>query len=452
MKLWEKSAKRRFKIYGLILGIPIVFLLMVGLLVESIGYVGDLRAKPHLNRMKEEINQNIEDFRNKGGYPKPVYFGELQKGNAWEFYKRAIQEFEKTSKTESLNLNLFSRGAKVDTAELYSFVSKNKHILDEIRKGVETKNCLLPLEYEKGAEMRFPDYMSLRNLSKLLVAHGYFEQKEGRMHQAVRDYLDAIRIGQDISGGDRTLLGQMIGIVTLGTGAVPIAECLKTFSFSSEDLREIARVLHHLSISWPTIGEALMTETWIMIYTAETIDDLNPFIPERLLSRGTYRILSWSNLFSVKKSLVESITLLQQHAKDVSHAENQNFDEVIRINEMWDKRIRESHNVITYIAIPNMGSSMAKRRMEGMSKLRLRGLASLTQLYFLQNKYFPQTLNEIEAGEMKALLMDPMTGTPWQYRVFADGDSCEIFSSYREKLDRPQDISHIATITLGPPM
>ena len=53
MKLiWEESLKKRLKIYGYIIVIPIVLLLLTGLLVGSMGLIGDLIAKPQLNRMR----------------------------------------------------------------------------------------------------------------------------------------------------------------------------------------------------------------------------------------------------------------------------------------------------------------------------------------------------------------------------------------------------------------
>ncbi len=45
------------------------------------------------------------------------------------------------------------------------------------------------------------------------------------------------------------------------------------------------------------------------------------------------------------------------------------------------------------------------------------------------------------------LLIDPTNRLYWKYRVFAEGDSCEIYSPYIEEANWPE----MATITLGPP-
>ena len=465
MKLfWEPSLKKRLKNYSLVIGISIVLVVLIGLLVGSMGFVGDLIAKPHLNRMREEAIQSMEGFRRQGGYQKPVFFGEQAEGNAWEYYNRAIREIERASDEEWQNLELCSSKKNVDTTELFNLVSKYEPLLDDIRKGFEQKKCLIPLEYEMAQEMKIPNYMPLRRIAKFLVAHGYFEQREGRSHQAVRDYLNAIHLGQDIVGGDQTLIGHMIGVVCLGIGSDPIAEGLETFSFEKEDLSDIARVLHLLSMTWPSIGEAFMNESWRTTLLSERIEEqIHHAIPEGniiwqlkqnpLLEWEISHLLSWSNLFSTRRALVEAITLQHEFAREITVVENQNLEEVNRVMEKWEKQARESHNLLAKIALPNF-TSLVKRRMEGISKMRLRGVAALAQLYFLQNNRYPENLNEVGVQSAlggEPLLMDPMTGSSWQYRVYAEGDSCEIYSHYREKLDRPEDISHIACITLGPP-
>ncbi|MCH7760707.1 hypothetical protein IIA15_04805 [candidate division TA06 bacterium] len=456
MKLiWEESLKKRLKIYGYIIVIPIILLILVGLLVGSMGLIGDLIAKPRLNEMRKEALTYFEDFRSQGGYQKPVYNGKVEDGNAWDFYARAVKAIEPMTDSERNSIEKFLRGKEVDIEQISLILFRYEGALNDVRRGLKQTRCLLPIEYEKGIEAPLPDYMSLRTLTKLLASHGRLSQNMGRSHQATRDYLDAARFGQDITGGDRTFIGHMIGTVCLSFGITEMKKDLKTFSFPEEDLKEIARDLNLFSSTWPSLGEDILSETWMMPITDIKMEEKMPnfvdagsitrqFLHNRFFLWGFTHLRSWSTFFSVNRAWVDAITSYQEHAKGIAKIEDQNLQKLKQLEEQWDERISESHNWVEKMAVP-YSFSMTKRRLEAKLKIRLRGAAALAQLYHLQNHSYPSNLIEVDAREMGELLKDPMTGQSWKYKVFANGDSAQIYSPYNE--EKP----NIATITLGPP-
>ena len=450
MKLfWEESLKKRLKIYGLILAIPVGLLLLIGL----IGFVGDLIAKPQLNKMRKEALQYFEDFRNQGGYLKPVYNENVEEGNAWDFYAKAMEKIEKMDDEYRRDLDdFFWKGTNRDSTQLAALVYRSEQILDEARQGLKQKRYLSPIEYEKGllSTDTFPNYKSLKMIVKLFASHGRFEQRAGRSQQAARDYLDAIRLGQDIAGGDLTFMGNVIGVVCIGIGIVNLKADLKTFSFEEEDLREISKSLHILSFTWPSLGESFFDENRLDLLTnpedledhlrsefpkyKDFIDSVYPSqsLHDRFVSWWRDHLRCWATLFSVKRAYVNSMTLYQEISKDVSKMEKRSWQELKLLGEEWEKDLSENPNCkkdLVEIILPH-SSSRVLIRMEGILKLRLQGAAALTHLYYLRNQSYPSELNESDRGEMEDLFIDPMTGQPWKYKVFANGDSCEIYSPY----------------------
>jgi hypothetical protein len=86
MKRPLKGKPRKIlKIFIWVSGLLIVYILSVSL----IGYTGDRIAQPKLDELREEAKKYFEDYQKQGGFQKPVYFEELEDGNAWDFYSRA---------------------------------------------------------------------------------------------------------------------------------------------------------------------------------------------------------------------------------------------------------------------------------------------------------------------------------------------------------------------------
>ena len=450
--LWDIGLKRRLKIYSWSLGIPIGLLLLIGL----IGWIGDLIASYELNQMDLDGKRFFENFLNRGGYEKPLYNGTGEEGNAWDFYARAIETIKPMETSEGKILLEFLDGKVEDLSQVTPILLRYEEPLQNIRRGLSQTRCLIPIEYEKGEKAPLPDYMSLRSLAKLLAAHGRLAQKMGRTRDASADYLDVMMFGQDIAGGDLIMIGDMVGISILNTGWKEMREDLMTFSFQEEDLQEIANTLHNLSSTWPYLGEDLLAEIYMLPFTHETMEMklrlsvpagsiTGQLIQNRLFFWWFFHLRSWKSLFSVHRAWLDAKKLPLELVGEVISAEKHDLHPLNLLREEWDRRTKDYWLGTTIALNPY---EMAKRRLEGILKIRLCGLAALAQLEYLQNNRYPENLNTVGVQSAlggESLLTDPMTDSPWQYRVSAKGDSCEISSLYKHEHQK------ISTLTLGPP-
>jgi hypothetical protein len=454
MKLFgDEGLKKRLKTYWLIIIIPIIIIILAGLLVRAVGLVGDIIAKPRLNQLRDEAHAYFEEFRSQGGYIKPQYNEDVEEGNAWDFYSQAVNTIEPMSDSEGKTVINFLRGKEVDTAQVALILLRYEGALNDVRRGLKQTKCLFPLEYEKGAAAPVPNFMALRGLAKLLAAHGRLSQSMGRPDQAARDYLDVARFGQDITGGHLTLIGHMVGIVTLGIGAEELGNDITTFSFGEETLINISSTLNELSKTWPSIELAFNTEVHLIAISASMTNSFSTYTPQHwkelkyrsFLEWWFLHLYSWSSFFSTNRAWASAIPLLHQYYKKAGEIENSPWIEWKSIEEEFDKKLAESNNWMATTATTNF-FAMTRRKMERILNTKLNGTAALAQLYYLQNSTYPSTLNDVEAGKLGDLLIDPMTHSLWEYRVFADGDSCTISSPYSDKKSLK-----ITSITLGPP-
>src|SRR3990172_1241962 len=148
--LWDEGLKRRIRIYLTIVAIPILLLFVLVILVGTMGIVGDLIAKPKLNRMlnqmRDEGLQYFEDIRSQGGYLKPQFEGEFEEGNAYDFYLRAMNAMEPVTESEWNTIDDFLSGKEADTARVSLILFRYENQLNDVRRGLKQSRCEFPLE------------------------------------------------------------------------------------------------------------------------------------------------------------------------------------------------------------------------------------------------------------------------------------------------------------------
>ena len=136
--------KKTLKIFGWIIGILFGILIIINI----IGVIGDIKAQPELDRLRKKAEKYFEDYENQGGYLRPVYFEELEEGNAWDFYNSAVQDIKLMDERDKETLDSFAyRYEGVDTSHVISILSKYECILDEARQGLEKKKYFPTYEY-----------------------------------------------------------------------------------------------------------------------------------------------------------------------------------------------------------------------------------------------------------------------------------------------------------------
>ena len=143
--------------------------------------------------------------------------------------------------------------------ELRAYVATNAAVLAQLRVGLD-RECRVPLDLDMtNSPLVLP---LMRKLAFLLVANGRLAELEARPDEAARDYLDAIRFGNEISRGG-FMINRMVGLACQVIGLTPLAKL--TPALSCEHTRFTIAALEKLdatSVTWDEIRRAENAFIW----------------------------------------------------------------------------------------------------------------------------------------------------------------------------------------------
>jgi hypothetical protein len=142
---------------------------------------------------------------------------------------------------------------QMNESELRSFVAQNSEALQLARRGFEHRS--------RVADNNVPDMVKIleliRHLASAFSAEGRLAALENHSDDAIRTYLEIMRLGQESSRGG-TLLVRLVGIAIEQNGLTS----LKTLANGANAVqcREIAAALEALDAKEPPISETLACE------------------------------------------------------------------------------------------------------------------------------------------------------------------------------------------------
>lgn len=115
----------------------------------------------------------------------------------------------------------------LDLNGLRGLVATNAQALRLLRQGLHY-GCAVPTEAEiVNFATIGRDLVSLKSLTKVLSAEGRLAEMEDRPADAVRSYLDAIRLGSEMSRGG-LMMNRLVGIACEGIGSISLVRLLPT--------------------------------------------------------------------------------------------------------------------------------------------------------------------------------------------------------------------------------
>lgn len=140
--------------------------------------------------------------------------------------------------------------------ELKALVAANAKALSLIRSGLE-KSCAMPMQtYLLNSAAMSGDLPLLKRSAQLLAAEGRLAELDGRLEDAARSYLDAIRFGNEISRNG-FVINRLVGIASSAIGSFPLAKL--TPQLGCEQLKPVIAELDKLdqaSVTWSEVRRA----------------------------------------------------------------------------------------------------------------------------------------------------------------------------------------------------
>ena len=93
---------------------------------------------------------------------------------------------------------------EVPLAQVREIVQRNQPALARLRAGFRKQYRCPPLVL---AAQTLPELADYRELARVLVTEGKLAEREGRYHDAIRSYLDCLRLGVDVPRGGTLIHG-----------------------------------------------------------------------------------------------------------------------------------------------------------------------------------------------------------------------------------------------------
>ena len=403
------------------------------LLVAVVAWIGDMVALRSLTPLASSSLDHFSKFKSVG-YQKPPYYPNMQDGEAWDMYARLSPLLE-SANIDKQFVSRFLGGASKDTAAAALVVAQNDSVIVCIKEGVRRKKSTTPINYEEGYALRLPDYMALRKGARLLACRARLNAR-GDPDSALEDMIDGSVFGQDIAGGDLTLIGHRMGIVCLRISTLQIHHALSQFSLGESQLKKLAPSMNTLAETWPPLSDHLDGE---FRTAAVSLTRLPPRKwqyrsvsgPIDLSSRFFYwwsvHLRSWRHLFSFRRAVLSATQFHIEMTEDLARAEQKGWSTVESVVNDWMSKREDSSNWILQASSPNI-MSLHRRLQEGVAHARLAGAGALLETYFLQKHQWPDKLELVQTDGLESLLIDPMSGRPLKYIVYPGADSVVVYS------------------------
>lgn len=140
--------------------------------------------------------------------------------------------------------------------DLRELVVENAKALTLIRAGLG-KECGLPIQsYLSNFANASRDLMVQKQIAQLLAAEGRLAELDGRLEDAARSYLDAMRFGNEVSQNG-FVINRLVGIACSAIGGVPLAKLVP--QLDCDQLKPIIAELNKLdqdSVTWQEVRRA----------------------------------------------------------------------------------------------------------------------------------------------------------------------------------------------------
>jgi hypothetical protein len=111
----------------------------------------------------------------------------------------------------------------LDHETLQALVSTNAESLRLLRLGL-TRQCALPADSAMtNVSGMLRDLAVMKQLAQLLAAEGRLREMDNRLADAAQSYVDAIRLGKEMSRGG-FIINRLVGIACEAIGGTPLSK------------------------------------------------------------------------------------------------------------------------------------------------------------------------------------------------------------------------------------
>jgi hypothetical protein len=149
-------------------------------------------------------------------------------------------------------------GSQPSESELRTFAKTNAEALRLLRAGLGYE-CRVPLEYSTNfIPNHFPALSGIKALAQAMQAEGHVAETEQRTNDAMKIYLDIVRLGHECGRGG-LVIDHLVGLACQSIGLTALQGV--SGSLGAKECHEAAGLLLALEQKRPTVSEVLWQES-----------------------------------------------------------------------------------------------------------------------------------------------------------------------------------------------
>ncbi len=347
--------------------------------------------------------------------------------NAALLYQKAFELFVyvKDGDEERAFRRMFRSGGRIEWSEearelAVAMCERNADALDLVREAAEKKACRFPLDYAEGTDIELSHLGKMRNAARLLAAEALLQYDEGRIDEALRTCVIAMRTGRGLET-EPFLISQLARIdsclVALSAVRVILEQEMPGEEVCGMLLEEFAAAEGRQAYARSAEGQLVLFGAFAFDGLAEGSTTYSPTgqdddsIRVRLYTNPLGRLVLQRDrafYYGMMRKFITSARVPYFEARETLRE----IDETV---EDWPKYMLISTMILTGPSKPHSRQALLE------AVLREGRLALGLKLYKSRNGAYPETLAELRPDILKTTLSDPFTGGDFVYRRKGEG-------------------------------
>ena len=335
----------------------------------------------------------------------------LEGVNAFSDYQEASPYLE--------DYNLEKEG---DRAFIKELLASKEQALELICRGLEFEKFQYPTDYSEGPSAEIPSLLSFRCAAEALIWQGELAGLEGRKSDAIKEYLNALRLGRTLAD-ERFLISAMIKIAVEYIGLQPLTKALSEGSIPEEDMANALETMIELHGKGVEFFEVMESEFYAGHFVIAGIVEGKLKLDDWRWEISWYDKLSLSKYIHNYRHDVDANRNVLETCRNVDPAKYWSLPREVKDFQALLSGIKltleDEEALVVSLAATNV-SEIVRCLVE--VEVIWRGAIALAgiRLFEAREERFPENLSELGGLIPKDLLVDPFSGRELVYRVERD--------------------------------
>lgn len=315
--------------------------------------------------------------------------------------------------------------------EVSGWIEANRAAIDDIRAATRLEYRGYEYQSENGdlIGVLLPNLSPVREVTRALIADGRRAQSEGRLADALTNYLDAARAGAQ-TGQGHTLIENLVGVAVQSAANGALLDLVGSAPPGQIDFDTVADQLEAAGAPLPA-DHAMQAERAMFLDATQRMFERDPDTGEvrpspqgigQFISQGGASITDDPNALSLAWNLAgtnfdQTIAEGNRYYDQVAAAARMPYQEGRAVMRDLESALTETTNPLLRTLTPAFSRSQFVRT-RGEAERRGTITVARIRAFEQRNGRLPESLDELGAG---TAFVDPFSNQPLRYQRTADG-------------------------------